>query len=263
VNLSSHVKKQTLAANKKYPFGLDLPNPDPLIASAITDAVDQITDIADAIGDLGMAESVHHVVMGNYDRAAGVLETYSKGTYPQEPDVIRTPRSGTTLTHRVSIPFQYIGLAQGSGPRAQTEPSDKNWLSTIMPPTEGIISKCSYVRRGDGLAKVVEISLKDVGLKPIDLLYMMNALDSRAMNEMDDRFLFFLHATDDPQIDGNMVFQYTEDSADPSKLSLFQVMPLVRSLRALLVESVPLTPGDVALPNEASQQDVPPPELPA
>ena len=50
--------------------------------------------------------------------------------------------------------------------------------------------------------------------------------------------------------------------ADDSKLSLFQLMPLVRSLRALLVESAPLTPGDVALPNEASKKDLPAPELP-
>jgi hypothetical protein len=263
VHLIEHVKAQT-DANKTYPFEIaGLPNGDATIAAAITEAVNHIIDIGDAIGDMGIAESVHHIVMGNYDRAAGVLETYSKGNYPQEPDVIRTPRSGATLTHRISIPLPYVALAAGTGPRAQSEPSVNQWLTTILPPLNKILCKCSYISRTDGLKKDVEISLQDIGLTPIDLIYMLDALDVRALNEIDDRFIHRLHTTADPQIDALMEFNYTEDSADPSKLSLFQVMPLVKSLRALLVESAPLTPGDLALPNEVSKKDVPAPELPA
>jgi hypothetical protein len=263
VHLIDHVKSQTVPANKTYPFGLTgLQNGDADIATAITEAVTHIIDIGDAIADMGMAESVHHIVMGNYDRAAGVLETYSKGNYPQEPDVIRTPRSGATLTHRVGIPLQYVAQAGGTGPRAQSEPSMNQWLSTILPAMNKIICKCSYTSRADGSTKNVEISMQDIGLKPIDLIYILNAFDVRALNEIDDRFIYRLHTTADPKLDGDLKFNYTEDSADASKLSLFQVMPLIKSLRALLVESTSLTPGDLALPNEADKKDVPPPELP-
>ena len=264
VHLIDHVKAQTVPANKTYPFGLTgLPGGDADIATAITEAVTHIIDIGDAIADMGMAESVHHIVMGNYDRAAGVLETYSKGNYPQEPDVIRTPRSGATLTHRVSIPMQYVALAAGAGPRAQSEPSMDKWLSAILPAMNKIICKCSYTSRADGSTKNIEISMQDIGLKPIDLIYILNTFDIRALNEIDDRFIHRLHTTADPKLDADLEFNYTEDSADASKFSLFQVMPLIRSLRALLVESASLTPGDVALPNEANKKDVPPPELPA
>lgn len=263
VHLIEHVKAQTVPANKTYPFGLTgLQSGDADIAAAITEAVTHITDIGDAIADMGMAESVHHIVMGNYDRAAGVLETYSKGNYPQEPDVIRTPRSGATLTHRVGIPMQYVALAAGTGPRPQSEPSMNQWLSTILPPMNKIICKCSYISRADGSTKNVEISMQDIGLKPIDLIYMLNTFDIRALNEIDDRFIYRLNTTADPKLDADMKFNYTEDSADASKFSLFQVMPLIRSLRALLIESTSLTPGDLALPNEANKKDVPSPELP-
>src|SRR5216683_1906750 len=262
VNLSNHVKKQTVA-NRTYPFGLNLTNTDASIAAAITDAVNHIIDIADALADLGMAESVHHIVMGNYDRAAGVLETYSKGNYPQEPDVIRTPRSGATLTHRVSIPLQYVSLDAGADPRAQSEPSINQWAATILPPLNKIVCQCTYVSRADGLKKNVEISLQDLGLDPIDLLYVLNAFDARALNEIDDRLIYRLYTTAVPQIDGEMAFNYIGEPADASKFSIFQVMPLIKSLRALLVESAPLTPGDLALPNEASKKDIAPPELPA
>jgi hypothetical protein len=263
VNLSNHVKKQTNPANKNYPFGLDLTNNDVAIASAITEAVNHIIDIADAIADLGMAESVHHVLMGNYDRAAGVLETYSKGNYPQEPDVIRTPRSGASLTHRVSIPLPYLALAPGTGPRAQSEPSINGWLSTIVPPLNKIICRCSYISRADGLPRNTEISLRDLGLTPIDLLYILSAFDARALNEIDDRLIHHLNATADPRIDRDMKFGYTEDSADTTKFSIFQIMPLVKSLRAVLLESPSITPGDLALTNEASEKGTPPPDLPS
>jgi hypothetical protein len=266
INLINYVKKQTLPANKIYPFGLNnFPNNDAAIGSAITDAVAHIMDVADAVADLGIAESVHHVLMGNYDRAAGVLESYSKGNYPQEPDVIRTPRSGATLTHRVSIPLSYVPLAAGAAPRVQAEPSINQWLTKILPPLNKIVCQCSYKSRASGEEKNLAISLQDIGLQPIDLLYMVNVTDIHAMNELDDRFIHRLqtNAAFDPMIDRDIVLNYTQDAVDPANFTVFQVMPLVKSLRALLVESASLTPGDVALPNEITKKDVPAPELPA
>jgi hypothetical protein len=261
--LITHVKAQTTPAGKTYPFGLTgLPGGDPAVAAAITDAVTHLIDVNDAIADMGMAESVHHIVLGNYERAAGVLDSYSKGNYPQEPEVIRTPRGGATLTHRIGIPFQYIATAAGAGPRGQTEPSMNNWVTGILPPVNRIICNCNYTGRADGLKKSVDISMQDIGITPIDLIYLVNGHNAQALTELDDRFTYYLYNTVDLQIDGDISINYTVDPADDSKLSLFQLMPLVKSLRALLVESVSLTPGDVSLPNEASKKDIPAPELP-
>ncbi|HEX5552942.1 MAG TPA: hypothetical protein VFX43_06795 [Chitinophagaceae bacterium] len=260
--LITYVKAQTTPSNKTYPFGLTgLPAGDAAIATAITDAVTHLIDVNDAIADMGMAESVHHIVLGNYDRAAGVLDSYSKGNYPQAPDVIRTPRGGATLTHRVGLPFQYIASAAGS-PRAGAEPSVNNWLTGMLPPLDRIVCNCSYRSRTDGLKKSIDISMSDIGLTPIDLIYLINGQDPQALTGLDDHFIHYLHQHADLQIDGDITIHYTADPADDSKWSLFQLMPLVRSLRVLLVESKPLTPGDVALPNEASKKDIPSPELP-
>ncbi len=261
--LCEHVSNQSDPANKIYPFGLALPNPDIAVGTAITDAVNNIMNIADAVADMGVAESVHHIVMGNVDRAAGVLESFSTGNYPQEPDVIRTPRSGATLTHRVGVPFGYVALDEGAGPRAQAEPSVNAWLTKILPPMMNIVCRSVFSHRSDGSPGEKEISLADIGISPIDLLYVADAIDSRSMNELDDRFIDFLYNNDDPRIDDNILLNYTQSSADPTKFSVFEVMPLVRSLRAVLLESRPLAPGDLALPNEANQKNTPPPELPA
>ncbi len=261
VKLINHVKALP-DAGRLYPYGLSLAHPDPVVNNAITQAVNEILDIADSVADLGIAESVHHVVMGNQDRAAGVLESFSKGNYPQEPDVIRTPRSGATLTHRVGVPFNFSVSVPGSGPRAMAEPSVNEWLKTMLPPMEKIVCNCSYISRADGLPKSTDISLKDTGLSPIDLIYTLHALDTQSMNDLDDRFLFRLFSIADPRIDANIRFNYTDAPLNDTDFSLFQIMPLVKSLRTLLVESIPLQPSDVALPNEASKKDAPAPVLP-
>lgn len=260
VNLINYVKNATV---KTYPFGLPLTNNNAAIAAAITLAVAHITDIADAIGDLGIAESVHHIVMGNVDRASGVLDSYSKGNYPQEPDVIRTPRSGATLTHRVSIPLTYIASELTKGPRTIAEPSINNWLTVILPATADIICSCTYTRRATGAADTVEISMHDIGLQPIDLLCIVQATNTRQLNEIDDRLIHYLQQNKDPELDKNITINYTTPSGDVSKFSLFEVMPLLSSLRSLVLESIAITPADLMLPNEATKKDIPSPELPA
>ena len=259
VNLVNHVKAST---QKNYPFGLNLTNDDAAVANAVTAAVNHIMDIADALGDLGIAESVHHVIMDNYERAAGVLDSFSKGNYPQTPDVIKTPRSGATLTHRVSIPFDYIPLASGSEPRTQAEPSMNQWLAAILPPLNKIICDCSYTRRATGMPDSKPVSMQDIGLNHLDLLYILNTTDTGQLNEMDDRLIHYMHGDADPKLDADLKLNYTAEPTDSTTFSLFQLMPMIKSLRALLLQSPPLTPGDLALPNEANKKDIPPPELP-
>src|SRR5690606_4410169 len=80
-------------AERIYPYGLSgLPTvSDPAARAAIEDEVRHLLDVNDAIGDLALAESVYQVVRGNYDRAAGTLEAYSKGNFPPTPEVVQTP----------------------------------------------------------------------------------------------------------------------------------------------------------------------------
>jgi hypothetical protein len=87
------VEQMAKPGSTEYPFGKSPDLPDiPQIPQAAVDAINdearRIADIADAVADLAMAESVHQVVQGNYDRAGAVLDTYSKGKFPDTPDVM-------------------------------------------------------------------------------------------------------------------------------------------------------------------------------
>ena len=60
----------------------------------------------DAVSDALMAESVYQVVRGNPLRAASTVESIAGGeTPPPELEVVRTPRTGIALTHRLVTLF--------------------------------------------------------------------------------------------------------------------------------------------------------------
>jgi hypothetical protein len=71
----------------------------------IAAAIETLRDVADAIADIGTAESVHQVLQRNPIRAAGTLDALTRGEVPasDDPDVLRTPRQGTGVTHRLLV----------------------------------------------------------------------------------------------------------------------------------------------------------------
>lgn len=263
VHLSQHVAAQT-GAVRSYPFGLALPAAGAAVAAAITAAAEHLLALSDAIADLGIAESVHQTLMGNTDRAAGVLEAYSKGNYPQAPEVIRTPRGGTTLTHRVGIPLTFVEQDGAAGPRGGAEPSVNRWLAAMLPLPDKICCHCSYTALADGALHETDVSMAQLGLAPIDLVYILSPRGDAGMSEMDDRLLHYLQGPAGPglQVDGALTLQYTHLYDDPDLYALFQVTPLIRSLAALTLSSATLRPGDIAIPGEASAQTQPAPWLP-
>ncbi len=76
-------------------------------ARAVLEAeLNALADSVDAVSDALMAESVYQVVRGNPLRAASTVESIAGGeTPPPELEVVRTPRTGIALTHRLVTLF--------------------------------------------------------------------------------------------------------------------------------------------------------------
>ncbi|MEO5905682.1 MAG: hypothetical protein ABIQ11_03085, partial [Saprospiraceae bacterium] len=259
-NLIDHIRKQT-GQNKLYPFGFGtakLPSASAIISGAINEAVGFIMNIEDAIADLGMAESVHQVCLGNYDRAAGVLESFSNGNYPQIPDVIQTPRSGITLTHRIGVHIDFItaALFDPAHPRKSVEPSLDSWLAQMLPAMSDILCRYKYTDRTDDSVKTGFVSMQDLALTASDLFYMVTTTGETAMTDLDDEISQFIFDTKTPRLDTDIMIEYIERTLQAGKFSLFEMISLIRSLRTLILEGRSLKPHDIILPGEASKQDV-------
>jgi hypothetical protein len=259
LKLIEHVRKP---GNISYPFGLPLIPATQLESAAINEEVNRLLDAQDALADLALAEGVHQAVLGNYDRVAATFDAYSKGTFPPEPEVVRTPRSGTTLTHRVGLHFEAgvdptvspIAGIQVS-PRAQAQPMINKWLASILPDSRHVGCQVSWIDPATGAARVETVTQFDLNLQPIDLLYIVAPDGQRAMTELDDRIIrHVFEQLRRPRADGLLTLDHTARLAPPLK-SFFELAAVLRHLRSLLLRSRPLVATDLALAGEANSND--------
>ena len=249
--LVEHVKA---TGNRSYPFGVaTLPAADEGQRAAIDAEVDGLLDVHDALADLALAEGVHQAVQGNFDRVGATLTTYTTGQYPPEPEVVRTPATGVTLTHRIGLHLQ-PGLgppAADPTPRSIAEPAVNRWLAGVLPSLDAIACRVHWADPVTGAPGAQTVTLRQLGLQPLDVLELVRTADQQAMTELDDRIVRRVLAVAALRPDTELEIRYMEHGAN--QLSVFEVAPLVAHVRSLLVRARPLLPGDVALPNKTTQ----------
>jgi hypothetical protein len=245
-------------ASKQYPFGkTTLPAATPAEAAAIDAEVDRLLESHDAVADLALAEGVYQAVLGNYDRVASTYDAYARGTFPPEPDVIRTPANGIGLTHRVAL-----HLAAGASPnvspipglpmtpRAQGEPALNQWLAGVLPPPDEIGCMVELREAATGTTVLREVTLDQLELQPADLVAIARDDPRQEMAELDDRVVRFAMLTFGPRPDVMPAIRYLE--TDTADFSVFECLSLLRKLRALTMKSRPLAATDLTLMNEAN-----------
>lgn len=147
---------------------------------AVATALDALDDAVDALADLLLAEGVHQVVTGNPDRAAAALDALNRGDGAiPDPAVVRTPRTGTSLTHRVLV---LIGPdaqpAPGwpvDGMRAVADPLLAAWAGHLLGDPAGIHVTVTSPEPEDPGAPAapapVVLTLGDLGAGALDVVY--------------------------------------------------------------------------------------------
>ncbi len=243
--LVQHIEKTGQA---EYPFGLTtLPSASAAERDALTKQADVLRDITDAIGDLALAEGVHQAVEGNFERIGATLAAYTSGQFPPEPDVVATPPSGISVTHRVGLHLK-PGLSAPAGPTpaATVEPAVNAFLAGLLPPLSGVGATVRWTDPVTGAPHAIPVTLADLGLQPIDLL---DLLPGHATTELDDRLLRHALTVTAPRADAEI--QVDHRGAPSGGLSVFEVTPLVREVQTVIRRARPLRATDVVLPREA------------
>jgi hypothetical protein len=245
--------------NAHYPFGKLLPPASAAQAAAIDAEVQRLIEAHDAVADLALAEGVHQVLLGNADRAAGTTDAFGHSNLPPEPEVIRTPANGIGLVHRVALQLQagtdpavspVPGVAMT--PRAQAEPALNTWLAGRLPPLDEVGCLVAFRAAATGAQTEEQVTLRDLRLQPIDLVLLTPGDGGQAMTELDDRIVARATATFAPRPDAKIEIRYMEK--DTAAFSVFEVLPLLRTLRRLATLSRPLRASDLALMNEATSE---------
>jgi len=255
LKLINHIKE----AASEYPFDIsseyNLPTAVTGEAEVINREVQRLIDTHDAISDLVVSEEIYQVVQGNFERAAGNAEAFSRGNYPPEIDVINTPRSGVTLTQRMAIQFDSEADPDASPnsmamtPRAKAEPAVNKWLSDILPDPDNVLCKVTYSSPKEPNEETIDVSQEDLGLQPIDLLYCFDLDTDQAMTELDDRISHYIRYTVSRHPATKIEIHYTEqiDKNDRSKISFFELSGLIKNLRKICLGNDFLKPQSVTL----------------
>lgn len=242
-----------------YPFANPrLPRGTEAEEEVLTDGVRHIRDVNDAVADLVLAEGVHQAVLGNYDRSAATLDAFAKGSHPPEPEVVRTPRSGTTLTLRTAVHLPVTGPdnpipALAMTPLARIDPGLNRWVTSRLPSPDDVAVSVSFVDRATGLGANSVITQASLGLHAVDLLYRAEPKPEQALSDLDDRILERLHATEAVSHDQPVTIRHTQRIN--GKVSFFELEGVLRSLRRVLVGSRSLRPADLVRQGDARSDD--------
>jgi hypothetical protein len=138
----------------------------PAEADAVKAAIEELHQTHDAVADLLLAESVHQLVVGNPARASAVMNVLGAGeAIPPEPDVVRTPRTGITISHRLAMliadpPPAAIPGWNAAAPRALAEPRLEAWAQEVL-------GDPAKIRIADDRLE----RLSDTGVAALDVIY--------------------------------------------------------------------------------------------
>ncbi|WP_371599926.1 hypothetical protein [Streptomyces sp. NBC_00564] len=151
----------------------------------------QLDDALDAVSDVLLAESVHQTVLGNSERAAAALDALDRQHPIPDPGVIRTPRTGTTYSHRVLVALTDAAPAEGwSGledARRAAEPRVDAWCGAVLGAADRF-RFAAQVRDVEGaVLQNVEVALPELGLSALGTVMACTTKAEGAPSELEQR----------------------------------------------------------------------------
>ena len=157
-----------------------------------------LEEAVDAVSDALVAESVYQVVRGNPLRAASTVDSIAGGeTPPPELEVVRTPRTGIALTHRLITLFSGEPVlspgwpSPGNSVRADAEPHLNAWAAKLLgnPGKLRCVIERLELETGTVLESK-ELVLDQLRLAPLDFIYAVAGGEGGQQAEIEQRIFY-------------------------------------------------------------------------
>jgi len=249
---------------KAYPYDvtMDMSNLSTAQVTAIESAIKAekaaLDDTLDAIKDLLLSESVYQMVQGNFDRTAAITTALKDANIPQSIEVIETPSPNhLSFTNRITIHFDSAAVFSGSSPRAKMEAGLNIWLKDVIGDPATLVCLVSHMV-GD-TEEQEEVTMADLGLEPIDLVYIMGkdleaGKNNAEASELESRIAFYYRRANNLDDDATIRIQFTSSNVAGRKF-VGNVLPLLKTLKSLITDSRPLNALDFDPPSKKSLMD--------
>jgi hypothetical protein len=207
--------------------------------------LDELDDLVDAVSDLTLADAAHAAVQGNPARARAIADAARSGSLPPEPEVARTPRTGVAFANKVAVAMNAAsGPARGwparsRRPRQLAEPRLDRWAGAVLGDPSALVQRLRVVAPA-GEERTVTVSVADLGVAALDVVYGVRGAGAAGRCELDERFVAAAGG-----IAG------TEGAAiEPVGEPRWRV--LATEIHSLLSSARPLAPEDLGIPGDAA-----------
>ncbi|KAA9338978.1 hypothetical protein [Adhaeribacter soli] len=269
-------------SKKQASYGIDFTGIDTSDRPTIIKEIEKLADTVDAISDLVTAESIYQSVQGNYDAVNASMESIAKGKFPVSPEVINTPRTGTSLTHKVIVQLPQPGSTSATTdpwqgfninatPLSNAEPALNSWLAGLIGPPDLVKLNINYEttrEENPQMHGTLSWTLVELGLQPLNLLHL---LDERAL-EPGSSFDNFVRLTVEAELMDKQIYKdasllpgdiltlgYDYSIRPEDGKSLAEMVTLFSKVRSLLNGSRPVNALDLVR-NENQNLSGPNPE---
>ena len=237
------------------------------------DAVDaelrRLDETIDAVADLLMAEAVYQLVSGNTAGASATMDALARGVRPPDPEVVKTPRGGTAVSHRAAlilggnaiVPAGWNAIA--NTPRAAAEPHLDGWLGVLIGDPARVRCAVTYTNNL-GNPTPLEVTLANLDLRPVDVLHCVSLAQAEAQktpaqptasaqaSELDSRVAAVALARPDADATGDLRIDYTATDRVNTR-SFPEIAELLRAVDAVLSTARSLGPQDLLAAAQSDQ----------
>jgi hypothetical protein len=210
--------------------------------AALDAELTRLADADDALRDALTAETVYQIVQGNPVRSGATLDAIATGEAPPpELEVVQTARSGVGVTHRLLVLWDDANLpppipsANVVGARSDAEPVLAAWAAAILGPAADISGRATFTWTAGGVERTAtrELTLAQLGLEPIDLVYIARPAAEEQRTEIEQRLEYF--ARRNPPGGASADAPVTVDlqrapALGPNQLSLAEAIEVARAL---------------------------------
>jgi len=259
-------KDPVQAPQKEQAFFAKLPAMTATEKQAVRGELFALHDAVDSVSDALIAESIHQVVRGNPLRSTNTVESIAGGETPvPELEVVRTPRSGIALTHRVVTLFSGDPVlppvwAPPAIPfRANAEPHLNAWAAKLLGNPANV--RCVVDRLDPGTGKVLEtkeLRINQLRLAPLDFIYATEGAEGGQQAEIEQRILYTIQRKADGFAPRSLLRINPGRRAGwlPTDLSYGEFNELVRKARKLITGARAIDAGDLDLPERTTDATV-------
>ncbi len=225
-----------------------------------------LADSVDAVSDALMAEGMYQMVRGNPLRAATTVESIAGGeTPPPELEVVRTPRTGIAITHRLltlfsgkpALPAEW--KSSENSLRAKAEPHLNAWAAKLLGKPANV--RCLVERLDPESGNVLEskeLRLNQLQLSPLDFVYAIEGGPDGQQGEIEQRILYTITRRPDGFPAGSMLRVSRNRKPDWKKdeLGYGEFSELLRAVRKLLTSVRGIDDNDLNLPERSVDAEV-------